>query len=213
MTQQEKMLTDIMNLLIHEEEKTPKEAFQSLLEFIAYELELETPVPTPWVKIKTREKIRDLLDLNLLRENMWDWIGHIHQLFKLSNIHKKTIIISSEESNTYLSKIKVKKDRFPRIIDRQCGTGRMILNAYKRFNEDAIFYGVEEDLTAYRIALLNMKIYNIQAKILHCDAEKYDVREGSPNWVYSNEWMGVRESRLLTEEEFDEFQKTRKDFA
>ena len=55
----------------------------------------------------------------------------------------------------------------------------------------------------YRIALLNFKIYDIPASIIHADPRTVDIREMSPNWRQANIWTPV-EKYLVDETETDE---------
>jgi len=65
--------------------------------------------------------------------------------------------------------------------------GRNIMRYYTPNKTDHIYFGVESNLIAYRVALINMKMYKIPGMMLYvCDQTNADI--GSPIWKYANVW-------------------------
>ena len=64
----------------------------------------------------------------------------------------------------------------------------MLIAAFNHVGRRAIYYGCDLDPFVYRIALINMAIYNIPAYILRADSLKHDLHLDSPNWLEANTW-------------------------
>ena len=148
-------------------------------------------------KTDTYEYLNNVFDLQVLRESKWDWLGEVYE-----EIYKPTHSLSTRKSlekhvDTCLKRLSGML--FPlSVIDRSIGTGRffiMLLQSTQRNN--VVCFGVEGDRVAYRIALVNAKLFDIPASILWCpDTKKYDIASRSKNWTYANFWNPVAEERL-----------------
>lgn len=181
-------------------------AFQTLMEYIANRLDFEESVPSPWLKADTYDKLNELFDLELLRQDQWDWLGELHSHRGLSLITgdyeetRKSIQVYTDHLEIVW---KTKKEKIQRFLNPNGGCGRTLLVIAKMFPE-TIYYVAEDDLLAYRILLLNTKIYNVRAVVLRANSAIHDLREYSPNWRYANRWTPVKYAKMLSEEEIDE---------
>lgn len=206
MKPQLKMLNDMYELILNQENVSKEDAFHKLLEFFAshFEFEEET-VPSPWLKTEVYEQLCELLDLNLLQEDQWDWFGELHKHHQLNLIQGDYDISYAhcEKIAEYVLKSKPNKKQLQRVLDPVSGTGRNVLVLAKK-EPNAFYYLADEDLISYRIAMLNMQIYGIHAVVLKANANKHDLREFSPNWRYANRWHTVKETKLFSKEEVDE---------
>lgn len=204
------MLHSILDLLIEKENLSPADAFKHLLEIVANKLHFDDPVSTPWIKQTTIIQIESILDFDLLKESPDDWFGDLHYLLGLDVIGGGAYYVSPHEADQALSHIPLVNHIQPsRILDPVVGTGRNVLAMHRKYGTSTIFYGVEHDEYAYRIALINMKLHNVQSVILCADKTKHDIREHSPNWRFANKWNIMKRNRLLPVEEVDE--RSRKD--
>jgi hypothetical protein len=73
------MLANIMDIL----QKQPgidsqADAFNAMLDIIAYELNYEVMIQTPWLREEILEEVREELDMEFLRQDVWDWLGEVY---------------------------------------------------------------------------------------------------------------------------------------
>ena len=204
MTKQLKMLNKVMDIISEQEKvEDASQAFDAMLQYVAYKLSYETMIDTPWLKQDVMARLDAELDLNVLREDMWDWFGEIYE----QRVGKSDTLIPRNKVQQYvdLHYAVTLYNQTETLLDPYCGTGRLILAVAKKVNDPQaiIYYGAEPDLLAYRIALLNIKLYGLQARIINLNSNRYDVRSQSPNWKFSNSWFPVASKKFFTVEEVE----------
>lgn len=182
-----KMLLE-MHKVLNEDNKDNVVSFETLLSYVASKFTFRAPINVPWMKTETLNKLDALFDLKVLQSYPWDWFGELHNKLDLQIIDNSLLVGQIYvEANTKFIETKGGDTVAPlRVLDDEAFTGRNIIEMWKR-NHHAIYYGVESDITAYRIALLNMKCYDIPSSILHAPPGS-DVRSFSPNWRDANSW-------------------------
>lgn len=198
------MLLNMHKVLIVNQELSPDESFGHLLDFVASRLTFQDTIPTPWMKLSTIEMLDSYLDIDVLREDPWDWFGEVHQHEKLNCIPGEFYMDYDEaHKEADITLMQTQEGKPLRILDECAATGRGILALFKLY-PNAIFYGAENDLFTYRILMLNMKIYNVQHIIVNANHVSNDLRGHSPNWRFANMWSPVKQEKYFTEEETDE---------
>ncbi len=79
----------------------------------------------------------------------------------------------------------------PTVLDPAVGTGRLLMAAYKQV-PGGLFFGVDTDLRALRIATTNFFIHDIPGYFLHADSLLHETdistEEGRYNWQFANSW-------------------------
>lgn len=204
MTAQTIMLDKMYKCILANEQKTVQESFLLLLDYIATKFEFKDSFTTPWMKMKTSVELTELFDVEVLRQDKWDWFGELHATYNVGAI-QGDYIISREEVQKIADALDLQPKDLPapfRILDICAATGRNILMLSEKY-PDAIFYGAEQDPIAYKVLLLNMKIYGIASSVVNTNNVDHDLREHSPNWRHSNVWEPVKKSKYLSEEELD----------
>lgn len=204
MTKQLKMLNKIMDTIMEQDKvEDATQAFDAMLQYVAYKLSYETMIDTPWLRQDVMTRLDAELDLDVLREDMWDWFGEVYE----QRVGKSDTLISRDKVTQYvdLHYAVTLYDNTETLLDPYCGTGRLILAVAKKVNDPKalIYYGAEPDLLAYRIALLNARLYGLQVRIINLNSNRYDVRSQSPNWKFSNQWFPVANRKFFTVDEVE----------
>lgn len=174
-------------------------SFQTLLNYVASKFTFKTPINVPWMKVETLNKLDEIFDIEVLRSYPWDWFGELHNKLGLQIIDNSLLVgqIYVEANSKFIAKQSSDTAAPLRVLDDETFTGRNIIEMWKH-NNHAVYYGVETDMTAYRIALLNMKCYGIPSSILFAPPGA-DIREFSPNWRDANNWSPST-SRIFPDE-------------
>lgn len=199
------MLNEVMQILVDDPAiESEEQAFDALLHFIAYAVEYEVMIQTPWIQLKTMDALKEKLDLDLLRQDTWDWLGEIYEL----RVGKKDYLVSRKEVTDFAKEYPIKNvyPDIPAVFDQATGSGRLILALAANINNEfpVIYYASEPDVTGYRMTLLNCKLYGINARVLCVNYDAYDVRPFSPNWKFADQWKPVAEKKLFTEEQVND---------
>lgn len=177
-----------MYSLIRKDKETNQEAFETMLAFVASKFVFKAPINVPWIRVDTLNALDEIFKLEVLQEIPWDWFGELDSKLKLGLLDKKLLL----DSTTIAKRVgTMPLEGNPvephRILDDNTYTGRHIIEMWKQ-EKHAIYYGVESDLLAYRVALVNMKCYGIPSSIMFGNPLEHDVRPFSPNWRDSNVW-------------------------
>ncbi|MDO4666498.1 MAG: type I restriction-modification system subunit M [Streptococcus sp.] len=110
---------------------------------------------------------------------------------------------------------KDEKNKINKIYDPACGSGSLLLQAKKQFNEHIIedgFYGQEINMTTYNLARMNMFLHNI-------NYDKFSIERGNTlldpkhendkpfdaivsNPPYSIKWVGSDDPTLINDDRF-----------
>lgn len=199
------MLDEMYQAILTHEQTEPADAFNCLLDFIASKMQFKDSFSTPWIKMKTLLELERLFDVQILREEKWDWIGELHEFHDIGAI-KGDYLISRKQATFRAESIMIHDEQGVaplRILDTCAATGRGILTLSDK-HKKAIFYGAEADIVAYRILILNMKIYDIPCSVINANHIEHDLRGHSPNWRFSNLWQPVKATKYHSEEDMDE---------
>ena len=110
---------------------------------------------------------------------------------------------------------KNEKNRINKIYDPACGSGSLLLQAKKQFNEHIIedgFYGQEINMTTYNLARMNMFLHNINYDKFsiergntlldpkHVNDKPFDAIVSNP--PYSIKWIGSDDPTLINDDRF-----------
>lgn len=205
MSKQIEMLVNCYNCF-KSETASPREVFVDLLDFAAMPYDFETPVASKWIKQDTLDVLHETYNLDILREASMDWFGMLHDyldlnLFPANDATDEDISSLVASSINQLDNNKNTNTHLPSTaLDTEALTGKKMIELWKR-DPSIIIYAVEKDLLMYKIALLNAKIYNINASILYAPFD-CDISPQSPNWRESNEWYPTS-SRISVKERTD----------
>ena len=173
------------------------EAFDIVLSFIAVNIRLEQQLTTLPMKAEVSDKLNELFDAKLLKEGTEDDLGTLYLLVGLPEPSRIKLPDLVKMDMEIIMRGTKKHEGMPLpMYFTQVDTGRNILYAYDKLGKDAIYYGTETDLRLYRIALLNMHLYDVPAHILYADPDKVDTSIGSKNWRQANVWEPVSPDKL-----------------
>lgn len=193
MIKQLEMLSYMFNAILAEHECTEEEAFDILLHYIAVKIGLEQQLVTPPIKAKAHKQLGELFDEDVLKENMWDYIGQFGVMVGvLSELKSKPEI----EAQILGLNVKPATGAPRAILIQNAQTGRDVFGFYDVLGSNAIYCATETNLRAYRIALINMHLFNIPSHILFADHTQVDVSLGSMNWRQANIWEPVKPVKL-----------------
>ena len=110
---------------------------------------------------------------------------------------------------------KNEKNKINKIYDPACGSGSLLLQAKKQFNEHIIedgFYGQEINMTTYNLARMNMFLHNINYDKFsiergntlldpkHGNDKPFDAIVSNP--PYSIKWIGSDDPTLINDDRF-----------
>lgn len=177
-----------MYALIRKDKETNEEAFEAMIAFVASKFTFKAAVNIPWIKMDTLNALNEIFKLEVLQEDPWDWFGELDTKLKLG-LFDKNLLIGQSVLEKVADKLKLpNKSIEPNsVLDDNAYTGRNIIEMWKK-DKNTIFYGVESDLLAYRVALVNMRCYGIPSSIIFGNSFEHDVRPFSPNWRDANVW-------------------------
>lgn len=107
------------------------------------------------------------------------------------------------------------KDKINKVYDPTCGSGSLLLQMKKQFEEHIIeegFFGQEINMTNYNLARMNMFLHNVNynnfsikrgdtlLNPLHLDEKPFDAIVSNP--PYSIKWIGDGDPTLINDERF-----------
>ncbi|MET3558752.1 type I restriction enzyme M protein [Streptococcus rupicaprae] len=122
----------------------------------------------------------------------------------VSKLLAKIVMLGKDETN-----------RINKIYDPACGSGSLLLQAKKQFNEHIIedgFYGQEINMTTYNLARMNMFLHNINYDKFsiergntlldpkHGNDKPFDAIVSNP--PYSIKWVGSDDPTLINDDRF-----------
>lgn len=194
-TPQSDMLKEMYDVIIDLQGCNNEEAFDILLSFVAVNVGLEQYLTTLPMKHEVNEKLHQLFNKELLKENEWDHFGQLLHRLGLKGVKE---IKPFEEVQEGMKMYSVgQHEGMPQaILFEHAHTGRDIIYVHREVGSEAIYFGTETDLRLYRIALVNMRLYDIPAHILYADPTKVDTSIGSMNWRQANVWEPVNPDKL-----------------
>lgn len=190
------MIGDCIDNIVRMENIHEQEAFKRLLNYAAYKLSIGDAMVR--FKQPTYDYVTSHFSVDVLKQNTWDWFGEYYELIFRPSTPLSTRKSLNKHVNKCLDMIESEGGVTPPpVLDKSVGTGRFFIMVKERAKRDLMYYGIEHDLLAYKICLINMKLYNIPARILWCqDGKKIDIAPNSRNWSLSNYWNPVSQDRL-----------------
>ena len=160
------------------------------------------------------------LDFGKFEDNQIDLFGDAYE-FLISNYAANAGKSGGEFfTPQHVSKLIAKlatygQDRINKIYDPACGSGSLLLQAKKQFDEHMIeegFFGQEINHTTYNLARMNMFLHNINYDKFHIELGDTllnpKLKDGKPfdaivsNPPYSVKWMGSDDPTLINDERF-----------
>jgi len=194
-----KMLERMYDLLT-EKFNDPVKAWDNFIEFLAVDnygsLIYQLDHMFEWLFEDSRlaDRLMKTYDPEKLRSDYYDHLGEMY-LEKLVGTRQ------AQERGQFLTPMNVAEsmaamtigqtDKPVRVLDPCVGTGILLMAAHKTA-PNALFFGVDVDLRALRIAFTNFAIHGISGYLLHADSLAYDTdistEEGRYNWQFANRW-------------------------
>jgi hypothetical protein len=177
------MLLKAVEYISSAESITKQEAFCKLLDWCAVKIGIEGVHSS--MKYTTSDKLKELIDLELLKKTTNDWFGLVYESVFNTQIKSLDECIKTIESHKI-----IETDGFPKsILFQTAETGRLILASYIKHDDSLLLYGLETDLLKYHIALVNIRLFNLPAFVINIDEQEgKDFTTSSENWKLSNYW-------------------------
>ena len=196
-TPQQDMLAFCLGIVTGLEECSLEKAFIKLLDYAALKLSVDTSVMVS-LKADTFELLKECFNIELLRQEPRDWFGELYDgLVECKSIKGSLIPVAIECTHD----IDCDEITFPKtVLFKKFNTGRDTIEMFKKYGDKIIYYGMQSDLLMYRIALVNINLFNIPAFVLCTNeelAKDKDFKLSSPNWLYSNFWIPLKEHMLI----------------
>lgn len=130
----------------------------------------------------------------VLKEEFYDHLGEMYmeRMVSKKDAEHRGLFLTPMEVATLMAAMTIPKtDEKVTTLDPCVGTGRLLMAGYKQA-PNGIFFGVDIDLRALRIAYTNLAIHGIRSYLLHADSLLHETRletdAGRHNWEYANRW-------------------------
>ena len=181
------------------------EAFETLLQFIAYKIGYEPGIASPWMKVDLYNEINRIVNDDTLAAEKWDTFGDLAKELglefggnQLYAMYRHQFQHLTEHTIEYFHNVEeaVIEQKPYRFLDPICGSGRMTIEVYKILYDDLVYYCAEPNVTLYRMALLNFKLMKIPAIVLNADFRIHDVSAKAQNWRHANMWNPLSQDKL-----------------
>lgn len=145
----------------------PSACFSALLQLIAHKLRIPSQYDyaTPTLTFEMEEALNRTLDLGLLREEAWDWLGEAALHLGLTDYVPYPV--SRDDAIAYVKEnvgLSVRPDDV--IFDPAAGSGRLFL-AMANLGMDCIMIGHEAGARPYRLLVINKYLYDLPAFVVH----------------------------------------------
>ena len=183
-----------------------KEAFEIFIEWLCIKFSLEEYKVTPWITEEASKILHEAFSVKTLggipayKVDSWDWLGKLAQEYGYidpAKDGKDYLLLSKEDAATITAQKMIDLNVDPNgsvFTVSDVGTGQIIFDLINA-GADAVF-AAEGEIEYYRIALLNITMYDLPAGILKAD-DKYDLNVDSPNWKqYANLWTPPNKNSL-----------------
>ena len=121
----------------------------------------------------------------------YDWLGELYEALGIMSKSKEQFFTPTTVANAMSKMIsplseKLKnpqEDTLIEVLDPACGSGRLLLSYAKTVKSEIgdyalnhiLFWGIDLDMTAFELALLNMILWNLNAIIIHGDSLTFEV--------------------------------------
>lgn len=184
MTPQVRMLMDCVKILEEGGHRSTSEAFEMLVQWIAVRIKLPSGrsdygISTPTVKMETAEALDRTLDIVLLQRDVAD---HLYEAGVALGV------ITPIQSKGTLETPVNDAESIPAILDPDAKTGTHLLELYKKYGRDFVYYGVVNNTLHYRMALVTMHLFGVPSMILKADPKIHNIALTSSNWYRANQW-------------------------
>ncbi len=140
------------------------------------------------------DSITRIYDGKLLQSDFYDHLGemYLEKIISKTEAKRRGAFHTPKNVADLMASITVPEtDKRLNILDPAVGSGRLLMAAYKKA-PNSVFWGVDIDLRALRIAYTNFAIHQIKGYLLHANSLAHEIdiskKEGRENWRYSNLW-------------------------
>lgn len=131
---------------------------------------------------------------SLLQIDFYDHLGemYLEKIVTKKDAERRGLFVTPMEVATLMAAMTIPQtEKQVNVLDPCVGTGRLLMAGYK-MAPNGLFFGVDIDLRALRIAYTNFAIHGIKGYLLHADSLLHETdistEEGRQNWEYSNKW-------------------------
>lgn len=200
MNQKVRTMLEKMYFLFIDKFQDPIESWDRLVEFLAVDNcgpllhQLNHKFEWFFQDSKLSDAVINLYDPELLKSDYHDHLGdmYLEKIVSQERAKRKGMFLTPMNLADTLTQMTIQKTNKPlNILDPAVGSGRLLMAAYKTA-PDSMFFGVDIDLRALRIAFTNFAIHNISGYFLHADSLYHNIdistENGIHNWKYANNW-------------------------
>jgi hypothetical protein len=179
------MLIDMYQKLrphYQDEQKT----IDSLISWVAVRISFEHQVLSVLPSIEISDYFYKNFSLDLLKQDNHDWLG---ELLIYLGLNYEVLVNYTPSSIKFIHDT---SEAPKKVLIKNYSTGRKAISLNHKYPDKAIYFGLINDLTLYRIALLNSFIYNIPSHLLF--VENFNISKNnnfnldSNQWKASNKW-------------------------
>lgn len=165
-----------LNTLLHSKEK----AFNLILDYIANKLEIKNVILS--YTTETKEVLDRLIDIEKLKDkSLKDFLGEVYEIV----FDTKLIDYSSANQNAMKVKINLKQGQLGTVYIKECETGRVMLSLHHEC-DSCLFYAIENNELMYKIALINITLYDIPAFIVYKKSSAANIKIPTPSFFKKN---------------------------
>lgn len=158
-----------------------------------------------WVDEEFGKKTRAVYDLIDVKSDRYDYLGDLYiEMQGHSDKKRKGQFLTPDsivEMMVRMTVDKIDREKPINVLDPCVGTGRFLVKANEMLPEANLF-GVDIDIRALRIAMVNCATHNIRAYFLCADSLVYDIdiatENGRYNWQFSNRWYSCWDKLKIT---------------
>jgi len=169
--------------ILNERYRNPNVCFSALLQWLAHKLHISGThdYPTPTVTLDMEARLNSVLNIDILKQDPWDWLGEL--AVKLGLFDYVPYRITLDEVMDYVQRhIPRSIPRSKVIFDPSAGTGRLFLGIM-RAGIECIMAGAEPSVKPYRILVINKHLYGMPAFVVKAELKEPFT---SPVWKDAN---------------------------
>ena len=142
---------------------------------------------------------------SILPTEFYDHLGemYIEKLVTKKDADRRGLFLTPMEVANLMATMTISRtENEVTVLDPCVGTGRFLMAGYKRA-PNGMFFGVDIDLRALRVAYTNLAIHGIRGYLLHADSLMHETDigtvSGRENWQYANKWYScIDKLKLLS---------------
>jgi hypothetical protein len=169
--------------ILNERYKKPQTCFSALLQWLAHKLRIQGThdYPTPTLTLDMEARLNRTLDLAVLKQDQWDWLGEL--AVKLNLLDHVPHRLTLDEAVAYAQqRLSRPIPKTAVVFDPAAGTGRLFFGIM-RAGIECIMAGAEPSPKAYRILVVNKHLYDMPAFVVRAELKE---PFASPVWKEAN---------------------------